>query len=284
MPLSSLFTFLVDSQSAFGVTYAGEWSNGFNDCGLFLLGVGGTPSYGGNCRDWEDSSNWTPGTKAGIMQLALAQMDVLQDYFFWTWKVRHLSFTESVYPYPGSQVGNSSTGIVESPLWSYQLGLENGWMPKDPRVANGVCASLGVAGSPFDGTYQPWMTGGPGAGAIVASATILYAWPPALISGVNASAALMPSYTPTGIIPTLPPPTLTPAPTKSVDVGNGWYDAQDTAGAMTPIAGCNYPNAWDAMGAALPPLCGGGGGGGIPLPPPTVAPGVATPTTTTDTR
>jgi hypothetical protein len=80
------------SQVAFGVTMAGEFSNGFNDCALYLKGVPGSYSYGGNCDDWLDSSNWTLGTKAGIKNLALAQMDVLQDWFFWTWKVGHRLF------------------------------------------------------------------------------------------------------------------------------------------------------------------------------------------------
>ena len=80
----SIFVF---SRSAFGVTIAGEWSNGFNDCGLFLNGVGGSHSYGGNCADWQDSSNWSAGTKAGLMAFASASMDALRDWFFWTWKV-----------------------------------------------------------------------------------------------------------------------------------------------------------------------------------------------------
>lgn len=76
------------SRASFGVTIAGEFSNGFNDCGLFLKGVpGGDTSYGGNCADWQDSSNWSSATKAGLEQFALASMDALQDFFFWTWKV-----------------------------------------------------------------------------------------------------------------------------------------------------------------------------------------------------
>jgi glucan 1,3-beta-glucosidase len=76
------------SQSDFGVTIAGEFSTGYNDCGLFLTGVGGTATYGGNCADWEDSSNWSASTKAGVMALGMASMDALQNWFFWTWKVR----------------------------------------------------------------------------------------------------------------------------------------------------------------------------------------------------
>ena len=87
-------TFIVlFSRSAFGVTIAGEWSNALNDCGLFLLGVDLSPSYTGNCSDWQDSSNWTEGTKAGLMALASATMDALGDWFFWTWKVSTGSFS-----------------------------------------------------------------------------------------------------------------------------------------------------------------------------------------------
>lgn len=77
----------LSSRVAFGVTVAGEFSNGINDCGLFLRGIPSRTSYGGNCADWEDSSNWSEGTKAGLLKFALANMDTFGDYFFWTWKV-----------------------------------------------------------------------------------------------------------------------------------------------------------------------------------------------------
>lgn len=78
------------SRRNYGITVAGEWSNGFNDCGLFLNGVAekDTVTYGGNCEDWMDSSKWDAATKAGIMHFAQASMDALGDNFFWTWKVR----------------------------------------------------------------------------------------------------------------------------------------------------------------------------------------------------
>ena len=53
----------------------------------------------------------------------------------------------------------------------------------------------------------------------------------------------------------LPPPTLTPTPSKGVNVGSGWFNSDDTTLAPTPIAGCTYPDAWDAAGVAVPPLC-----------------------------
>jgi hypothetical protein len=133
-------------------------------------------------------------------------------------------------------------------------------MPIDPREASGTCEALGVSGPIFNGQYQPWQTGGAGAGTIAATATVGFGWPPTSIAGVGGvDARLLPTYTPTGTIATLPPPTLTASATRSVDVGNGWFDAADTAGAPTAIAGCVYPNAWDAVTAIVPAtVCGGG--------------------------
>jgi hypothetical protein len=70
------------------VTVAGEFSNGYNDCGLYLTGVNGSHSYGGDCALWQDSSTWNATVIAGVKEFALASMDALQDWFFWTWKVR----------------------------------------------------------------------------------------------------------------------------------------------------------------------------------------------------
>lgn len=148
------------------------------------------------------------------------------------------------------------TNRVEAPLWSYQLGLEQGWIPTDPRLAVGKCASLGVSGDQFDGTYQPWQTGGAGAGTIAATATAQFPWPPAQLSNVAVAADLLPSYTPTGTVATLPPPTLTASASKSIDVGDGWFDTKDTAGEYTAIAGCTYPDPWDAVSVAVPAQCG----------------------------
>ncbi|KAG6840682.1 hypothetical protein C0991_005143, partial [Blastosporella zonata] len=160
------------------------------------------------------------------------------DWFFWTWKV-----------------GNTTAGKVESPLWSYQLGLHNGWMPKDPRTALGTCESLGVSGPNFDGVFEPWQTGGVGAGTIAASSTASYPWPPATIFNAGVHGSALPVYTPTGTVATLAPPTLTASATASVNAGNGWFNAQDNGGAPTPIAGCKYPDAWDAIGVPVPPHC-----------------------------
>lgn len=86
------------SQTNFGFTYAGEFSNAFNDCGTFVHGVGQystPPTYGGDCGDWTDSSGWNATAKAGIQAFAMASMDALQNWFFWTWKVRFIIFASS---------------------------------------------------------------------------------------------------------------------------------------------------------------------------------------------
>ncbi|THH07809.1 hypothetical protein EW145_g3129 [Phellinidium pouzarii] len=211
------------SQTAFGVTVAGEFSNAINDCGLYVNGVGGGHSYGGDCNLWMDSTQWNETIVDGLKEFALASMDALQNWFFWTWKI-----------------GNSSTtNTVQAPLWSYQLGLENGWMPTDPRSAIGMCASLGVDATQFDGTYSAWQTGGAGAGTITPSVLASFTdWPPATISGVKGAVSLVPTYTSTVTIETLPLDTFTAAP-KTLSVGDGWADAADKASGVTEVAGCS---------------------------------------------
>ncbi|KAG1738191.1 glycoside hydrolase family 5 protein [Suillus lakei] len=210
------------SQTAFGVTFAGEFSNGFNDCGLYLNGVGDAQDVAPSCSLFLDSSQWNDTMKAGLQQFALASMDSLQDWFFWTWKI-----------------GPSSNNTIASPLWSYQLGLQQGWMPTDPRVT----------AQQFDGVYQPYQTGGPGAGTINPVLVSSYGqYPPTSISGLTAGAtqSFLPTYTSTSAVPTLPPPAFTLSPPSSVTIGNGWFDSSDT------IAGCTYPNAWDAVSVPMP--------------------------------
>ena len=224
-----------NSRRDFGVTVAGEFSNAINDCGLFVNGISDNTRYGPGCNYWMDYENWSDETKQGLLEFALASFDALGDFFFWTWKIGE----------------STATNTVQAPLWSYKLGLENGWMPKDPREAVGKCASLGVDGEPFNGQYQPWQTGGAGAGNIEPAATQDLVWPPASFTDVPAGEmALLPQYTPTGTVVTLPPPTFTASGTASV--GNGWFNTQDNAPAVTAIAGCAYPDAWNAEDAQIP--------------------------------
>ncbi|KAF7315129.1 Glycoside hydrolase family 5 protein [Mycena indigotica] len=229
------------SQTAFGVTVAGEFSNGYNDCGLYVTGVNGSQTYGGDCTLFLDSASWNASMKAGLMQFSLASMDATQNWFFWTWKI-----------------GAAANGIVGAPLWSYKLGLENGWIPPDPRKAIGVCTGLGAGqAEPFDGTYSAWQTGGAGAGTIAPSASAKFGtWPPVSIANVEAaSLKAMPTYTPTASITTLTyatPTAKVAVPSPSIGLGNGWKNAGDKTPAMTAVAGCVYPNAWGALTLQAP--------------------------------
>ncbi|KAJ7923857.1 glycoside hydrolase family 5 protein, partial [Mycena leptocephala] len=244
------------SRSAFGVTVTGEFRNGYNDCGLYLTGVNGTQHYGGDCSLWLDANTWNDTTKAGVKAFAFASMDATQDWFFWTWKI-----------------GPALDGVVRSPLWSYQLGLANGFMPSDPRDSIGVCAGLGVNKNPFPGTFSAWKTGGAGEGAINATSLATFGvWPPATLSNVQVAPTLLPTYTATATIPSLTfiTPTATAAtgsasgkgsadvaPTITASVGNGWFDAADQTPMVTAVAGCPYPFAWSAVSSPVPTVCTG---------------------------
>lgn len=223
----------------FGLTITGEFSAAINDCGLWVKGVGNQPSFG-NCTQWDDWTTWTQDMKDGIKQFAMAEMDAMHfpGYFFWTWKIG----------------ASSITGQIESPFWSYQLGLQNGWLPTDPREAVGVCDSIGVNfTTPFTTTYQPWQTGGTGAGTIAATAVAaLSQYPPPAISNVNGANPLqLPMYTDISPAPTLPGPTFS-----GVTTGSGWADPTDTASVAAPVQGCIYPDAWNAPQASTSFICG----------------------------
>ena len=86
------FLSTTSSQTAYGVTVAGEFSNAINDCGLYLNGIRNTHTYGGDCALWEEASRWDDATKEGLMTFAMASFDSLQNWFFWTWKVRVFLF------------------------------------------------------------------------------------------------------------------------------------------------------------------------------------------------
>lgn len=234
-----------------GFTAAGEWSNAINDCGLNVNGVGlGTRYEGtfngfqgqgaGSCDVWNDYQSWNDTTREGIRQFNLASMDALQNWFFWTWRI-----------------GNSSvSGRVESPFWSYELGLAEGWITPDPRTAVGTCLKQGLPNNPFTPPLKAWQTGGAGAGTIAPVQLSSYGtWPPATLSGANPPYA---TYTATATITTLPAPTFTSVSGKSTttfDAGNGWFNSADNGPAYTAVSGCAYAPAWDALSSPSPMVC-----------------------------
>ena len=146
------------------------------------------------------------------------------------------------------------TGLVTAPAWSYKLGLEQGWMPKDPRLSNGVCENT----DPFNPPLQAWQTGGAGAGQIPQTALDALAWPPATLTN-EANLATLPQYTQTGSLITLPGPSLTSVSGASFSTGNGWAQPTDSAQMFVPVASCGYLDPWmgpTASPAACPPLNG----------------------------
>jgi glucan 1,3-beta-glucosidase len=154
-----------------------------------------------------------------------------------------------------------------TPLWSYQLGLQNGWMPKDPRAANGTCDSYGYNYARFNNSFAPYQTGG-GDGTIVASASSSFGqWPPPTISAFPSSMAysLAPTYSATGSMSTLAytlPASATPSATgkggkaTATSTPGGWADASDTAARYTPVADCTYPDPW-TIGPTTTVVCTG---------------------------
>ncbi|KAJ7904777.1 glycoside hydrolase family 5 protein [Mycena olivaceomarginata] len=221
------------SQTAFGVTISGEWAASPNDCGYFLRGVG-AESTNPDCPTYDNYQSYNDTMKAGILNYVLASMDATRDWFFWTWKI-----------------GPNAAGVIGAPSWSYQLGLREGWIPRDPRTAIGKCAALGSPPNPFDGTYADWATGG-ATSTIPASSSAAFPWPPTTVSNANVPLSIMPTYTSTGPVTTLPPQTVTAAPSSVTGPVNGWFNAQDTAGGVVTVAGCPYPDEYNGIFTTTP--------------------------------
>lgn len=137
-------------------------------------------------------------------------------------------------------------------------------MPTDPRSANGVCASLGVASTPA-APLPATATGGAGAGTISDAFRASYtAWPVTSLANVP-NVSVLPLYTATGTLKTMPVPTFTkPGSTQTIDAGSGWFSPADTALAHVAIAGCTYPNEYSAQIGMVPmptAVCTGPGTG-----------------------
>lgn len=221
-----------NNRQGFGVTIAGEFSVAPNDCGLFLNGVNST-SANPDCSTYNDWVNYNNSMKDGLLNTFQASADALGDWIFWTWKI-----------------GPSQAGTIQAPLWSYQLGLQNGWIPKDPRTAQGKCASLNVNISFFPGNFLPWQTGTPS--SIPASSSTQFPWPPTSITAANVPISLLPTYTNTAPIIILPVPTFTAAPSQVTQGFNGWFNRNDTEGGAVKVTGCPYPDEYSGFFAVTP--------------------------------
>lgn len=256
------FTSLLDNaRSNMGVAMGGEMSLAINDCGLFLNGVGDGSRYDGSytgpsagnfprlgsCQSFDDYENYSDDMKQGLRRFALTSMDSLQDFFFWTWKI-----------------GNSlRTGKPTSPMWSYSLGLQQGWMPTNPLSdSSGACAaqasrlSTSVPTPTWGGAFQSWQTGRAGS---YSPNTTAYPWPPQSLVSASTPVSQLPSYTATKSITPVPAPTisvtatLSGQPTAAPTFGS-WFNTALNSPFYTQIGGCNYPpdqynlTGWDPSG------------------------------------
>jgi len=220
-----------NSRDGFGVTIAGEFSASPNDCGFYLLGVD-NDSKNPQCPDYDDWENYNDTMKAGIQNFVAASADAFGDYSFWTWKI-----------------AASQSGKIQAPLWSYQLGLRNGWIAKDPRTNVGKCQELGANDSPFDGNFKPWQTGT--TSTIPAATSLEFTWPPQ-ISSTDVPLSLLPTYTNTAPVITMPPAVFTGAPSQVTQNVDGWFNSADTDGGVTAVAGCPYPSEYSGEFTVVP--------------------------------
>lgn len=250
-----------------------------NDCGKWLNNVGngqrfeGTYYIPGNltaprfervgdCEPWtvslrersvrsfahvhsrqQDYTAYNQSTKDGLKLVAAGHQDAFKNWFYWTWKTGY----------------SSQLGRIANPVWNYQLGLEQGWMPENPRTVAGACTSL-VSSNGFTVPFTPypaptlsaWMTGGEGAGTIldVAMSSSFNVWPPTALG--TTPAEFLPTYTATGDVITLSGTAPTSYPSgfsSTAGVDNGWFQPADTSSFATPVAGCSYPDPWSGAGA-----------------------------------
>ncbi|THH14218.1 hypothetical protein EW146_g6094 [Bondarzewia mesenterica] len=112
-------------------TITGEWSAAITDCALWLNGRGvgsrwdGTYSSApalGSCDGYTgNSSTFSSSYKAFLRKYWEVQVEIgesVQGWIYWTWKAENAD------------------------EWSYQKGLEGGWIPMDPsqRLYPGLCS------------------------------------------------------------------------------------------------------------------------------------------------
>ncbi|KAJ7475829.1 glycoside hydrolase family 5 protein [Mycena latifolia] len=112
-------------------TVVGEWSTAVTDCTLWLNGRGvgsrwdgtyfGPTTPLGSCAGWTGSyANFSSDYKTFLRKYWEVQVTMgenVQGWLFWTWKAEN------------------------SDEWSYQKGLEGGWIPQDPtnRLYPDIC-------------------------------------------------------------------------------------------------------------------------------------------------
>ncbi|KAJ1656083.1 hypothetical protein IWQ61_004279 [Dispira simplex] len=118
------------SQNHILPTVVGEWSSAVNDCTKWLNGYGRGARYDGTyitnapvcanctCKGDSDYSNYSPEFREWLRRFTETQMDAYEagvGWTFWNFKAE------------------------QSPQWNYMLGVEEGWVPRDPSQRKYHC-------------------------------------------------------------------------------------------------------------------------------------------------
>jgi len=186
-----------------------------------LRSAAGSTQAVGTCDEWVDYLTWSDERKQGFQQLAEAWMSATWNFFFWTWKI-----------------GAQADGTIPNPMWSYQLGLQQGYIPANPLTATAGCAA---APAPWSGALPATATGGSGAGAVAPADLASFPWPPVILS----TGATAFTYTATQAVFSLPASTPSPISGTTFNAGKGWANPSDTSLMYTPVAtGVAYVDAW----------------------------------------
>lgn len=262
----------------FGFNFAGEYSLAINDCGQWINNIGSGSRFDGtypnvntpdlvhfpvvgSCATWNDYTTWSPALKQSLIALADSSQDAMQNSFFWTWKISQ----------------STKSNLIPNPLWSYSLGLQEGWIRRDARASIGGCARA-AAQQGTTPPLQPWsppfaenQIGGKGTTSVIDAAQLApyTVWPPAAITALQGANQMydqvqnLPLYTATGTIKKLTPDqpsfNLFPAAATATAAGDGWYNKNDQSGWWVGVDGCQYPDPWNAGGLPAPtgPFCQG---------------------------
>jgi glucan 1,3-beta-glucosidase len=132
---------LCTSQTSFGVTISGEFSSSYTECGLFLSGTTVATTATGDCLPFIQWQNWNTTFKQGILDFTLAEMDALQNWWFWTWKVC-FEFPSKLLDVEADIVHPLNRLVIHLPqiLWSHPCGRTNldwkmaGYRPTHAKV------------------------------------------------------------------------------------------------------------------------------------------------------
>jgi glucan 1,3-beta-glucosidase len=91
-----------------------------------------------------------------------------------------------------------------------------------------------------------------------------------MITSADVPLSLLPTYTNTAPIITLPPESYTGVPSQETAGVDGWFDDSDTEGGITTVSGCSYPDEYSASFSVIPtaPCTGPTAAAPVITPPP----------------